>query len=43
MNSCKICNKVRLDEFSIEEMKSIIGPAIKLVKQQRNLNNENLL
>lgn len=40
---CKECNIARGDNFSYKEMKFIIGPAIKLVKQQRNLNNESIL
>lgn len=40
---CWQCNMTRSDRFSYEEMKNIIGPAIKLVKQKRNLNNESVL
>lgn len=38
---CSICNKLRIDEFSVEEMKNHFGPVVRLVKQQRleALNN----
>ena len=33
---CPICNKVRLDHFTPDEMRQVIGPAIRAVLDARN-------